>query len=351
MRRADVVAYALLALYSASPMLRRRRPAVAVGIGLAAGLAYSAAGYPAALTPVVLLSVYSAAESLPQRPARRVLAAGVLVGVVGTTVSPGPTDLGVPALIASAWLLGNFVGARRAHTAELERKNLELEQARLELAELAVTEERLRIARELHDVVAHSMSVVAMHAGTGRMVADTNPGAARDALATIETATRDALDEMRRMLGVLRGPAMSAPDLGPAPGLGDLESLIADVVRSGITVEVHVDGARTNVPPGVDLAAFRIVQEALTNVIKHAGGASTRVHVTYEPDEVVVEVTDDGRRSIGVGAPALPSGHGISGMRERIAMYGGELDVGPRPGGGFRVRARLPFAAAEEVGP
>jgi signal transduction histidine kinase len=350
-RAADPLAYALLAVYSVSPLLRRRAPGIAVGTGLAAGLAYAAAGYPAALTPVALLSVYSAAGLLPQRRARLVLAAALLVGVIGVTLGPGPTDVGIPALIVSVWLLGNFVGTRRTHTAELERKNRDLQQARLELAERAVADERLRIARELHDVVAHSMSVVALHAGTGRMVADANPAAARDALAIIETATRSALQEMRRLLGVLRASdSVVADELAPAPGLRDVDALVADVVRSGVTVEVQIAGERPDVPPGVDLSAFRIVQEALTNVIKHGGGAQTRVVVEYSPTEVVVEVSNAGCGPR-TGTAKVPSaGHGIAGMRERVALYGGDFDAGARPGGGFLVRARLPFAPDEAPG-
>ena len=272
LREPDVAAYTLAALYSALPILRRWAPVVAVFGGLAAGVAYAAAQYPVALTPVVLLSIYTAAAVLPQRPARVLLAAAVVLGVVGATAGPGPTDVGMPAVIVSAWLLGNYVGSRRRYTAELEDKNRLLEAARIELADRAVTEERLRIARELHDVVAHTISVVAVHAGTGRMVAAEDPAAAREALATIETATRAALVEMRRMLEVLRGSDSERPGtLVPAPGLGDLDALVADVVRSGVTVQVRVEGDRTDVPAGVDLAAYRIVQEALTNVIKHAG--------------------------------------------------------------------------------
>jgi signal transduction histidine kinase len=296
---------------------------------------------------VVLLSIYTAAGVLAPRPARLVLAAGLLLGTIGTLVSPGPTDVGVPALILSAWLLGNFVGSRRAHTAALEDRNRQLEQARVELAEQAVTEERLRIARELHDVVAHSMTVVALHAGTGRMVADRDPAAARRALADIETTARSALSEMRRMLGLLRVSDDEDPGrLAPAPGLGDLDTLVADVVRSGLTVEVRVSGERTQVPAGVDLAAYRIVQEALTNVIKHAGRVRATVAVDYTDDAVTVGVDDDGPQREPLAPTAAPpgtSGHGLVGMRERVSMYGGELDVGPGPSGGFHVGARLPF--------
>ena len=344
LREPDAFAYVLLAVYSLTPILRRRVPVIAVAGGLVAGLVYAAAQYPVALTPVVLLSIYTAASVLPQRRARLLLAGSVFLGIVGTTVGPGPTDPGVPALIVSAWLLGTYIGSRRRYTAELEAKNQLLEVARQELADRAVTEERLRIARELHDVVAHTMSVVAVQAGTGRMVADDDPAAARQALATIETTSRSALSEMRRMLGMLRSSDGGGPGaLTPAPGLGDLDALVADVVRSGVTVEVRVEGAHGPVPAGVDLAAYRIVQEALTNVIKHAGRVRATVVVRYSGDAVAVEVDnaapvhDDAR-------PARSTvGHGLVGMRERVAMYHGDLHAARCPTGGFHVAARLPF--------
>jgi signal transduction histidine kinase len=292
---------------------------------------------------VVLLSIYTAAAVLSPRRARLLLAGALVLGIVGTTVSPGPTDVGVPALIVSAWLLGNYVGSRRVYTAELESRNRLLEQAYLELADRVVTDERLRIARELHDVVAHTMSVVAVHAGTGRMVADEDPAAARQALATIEITTRSALAEMRRMLGMLRGSGEEGGARAPAPGLGDLDALVADVVRSGVIVEVRVEGDRIHVPAGVDLAAYRIVQESLTNVIKHAGRVRATVSVRYGDDAVNVEVDDDGPPQDGSRSLPSTTGHGLVGMRERVAMYHGDLDAGPGPLGGFHVAARLPY--------
>jgi signal transduction histidine kinase len=346
LREPDVAAYLLVAIYSGLPILRRWAPVVAVFGGLAAGVAFAAAQYPVALTPVVLLSIYTAAAVLTPRRARVLLAGAVVLGIVGATASPGPTDVGVPALIVSAWLLGNYVGSRRTYSAELEDKNRLLEQARVELADRAVTDERLRIARELHDVVAHTMSVVAVHAGTGRMVADDDPAAARQALATIETTIRSALLEMRRMLGILRASDSEEPGCrAPAPGLEDLDALVADVVRSGITVEVRVEGDRSDVPAGVDLAAYRIVQEALTNVIKHAGPVRVTVAVRYSDDAVTVEVDNDGPARHDSRSVPVATGHGLVGMRERVAMNHGDLDVGPRLIGGFHVAARLPFRA------
>ena len=340
-RDADALALALAAAHSASVVLRRPRPVAAVALGLATGLAYAAAGYPPALVPVVLLTVYSAAARLPERPSRRLLVVAFLVSALTSTLGPGPTNTSVPLLVAGAWFLGNSVRARRLYTETLEAQNRQLEQAQHDLARQAVTEERLRIARELHDVVAHSMSVVAVHAGTGRMVAGADPAAAERALATIESTTRSALGEMRRLLGVLRASDGDEPAaLGPAPGLADLDRLVADVARSGVDVELRVHGDRPEVPPGVDLSAYRVVQEALTNVLKHAGPARATVDVRYTAAGVTVEVADDGR---GAAVPASPGGHGLVGMRERVAVHGGELDAGPAPAGGFRVVARFPL--------
>ena len=343
-RDPDALALALVAAHSASVVLRRPRPVAAVALSLASGLAYSAANYPPALVPVVLLTVYSAAARLPERPSRRLLVAAFLVSAVASTLGPGPTNTSLPLLVAGAWFLGNSVRTRRLYTETLEAKNRELERAQDELARQAVTEERLRIARELHDVVAHSMSVVAVHAGTGRMVAGDDPAAAERALATIEATTRSALGEMRRLLGVLRSPDGDEPAaLGPAPGLADLARLVAEVARSGVDVELRVHGDRPDVPPGVDLSAYRVAQEALTNVLKHAGPARATVDVRYTGAGVIVEVVDDGR---GAAAPAPAGGHGLIGMRERVAVHGGELDAGPGPAGGFRIVARFPLGAA-----
>jgi signal transduction histidine kinase len=266
-RAADTGAYVLVVVYSGSVLARRRAPVAAVAVGLAAGLVYAAAGYPVALTPVALMSVYTAAGVLPRRPARVLLAVAVVVGSVGATLAPGPTDTSVPTLIGGAWLLGRYVGSKRAYTAELERKNEQLELAQRELADRAVTEERVRIARELHDVVAHTMSVVAVHAGTGRMVADSDPAAAKAALGTIETATRSALLEMRRLLGVLRSSdGVPPPELAPAPGLADVDALVA---RRG---EVGGHGRR----PGRGAARRRAAGRRPDGVPDRAGGADQR---------------------------------------------------------------------------
>ncbi|WP_218006735.1 sensor histidine kinase [Microtetraspora fusca] len=214
-----------------------------------------------------------------------------------------------------------------------------------QVAQRAVTEERLRIARELHDVVAHGMSLIAVKAGVANHVAEARPEEAREALRVIETASRDALAEMRRMLGVLRSEQEPDPGrdaegaFGPAPGLAGLPALAERAGMAGVRVELEVRGAE-RLPDGVELSVFRIVQEALTNVVKHAAPARCRVRVEAGAREVRVEVTDDGpgRRTL----PPAP-GHGLVGMRERVMMYGGTFAAGPRPEGGFEVSARLPL--------
>jgi signal transduction histidine kinase len=256
-----------------------------------------------------------------------------------------PTVVSNGLVIGAAWLLGHFVGVRRAYTARLER-TAELERTRAEQARRAVAEERLRLARELHDVVAHSISVIAVQSGVGAHVAKTQPEEAAKALAAIEATSRAALIELRRLLGVLRQEGEPQGDLAPVPGLADLDGLLAEVAKAGLGVRLRVEGTPSPLPAGVDLSAYRIVQEALTNVVKHAGPARAQVTIRYRDQEVMVEVTDDGR---GVTAPTSNGrarvGHGLIGMRERIQVFGGDLEAGPHPVGGFRVAARLPFAA------
>jgi signal transduction histidine kinase len=240
---------------------------------------------------------------------------------------------------------GDGTRRRQEAIAAAQERAAELELAREELARRAVTEERLRIARELHDVVAHSMSIIAVQSGVGAHVLDSQPEEARKALAAVEATSRQALVEMRRLLGVLRAETEPRGSLVPAPGLADVEALAAEVAQAGVRVEVRIEGTPAELPAGLDLSAYRIVQEALTNVVRHAGPATARVAVSYAADRVRVEVVDDGRG----GDPGRDhGGHGIAGMRERAELYGGTLEAGPGPGGGFRVAASLPLDTAEE---
>ena len=342
--------YALALVHTLPLAARRRFPGVVLALGVASGLAVAALGLsPIVLGVAILVAVYSVAAYGTRWVSLAGLAAAEL-GSVAVQLTPGrfqaPTVVSNALVIGAAWLLGHFVGVRRAYTARLEERTAELEQAREELARRAVTEERLRLARELHDVVAHAMSVIAVQSGVGAHVASTQPEEAAKALSAIEATSRAALEELRRLLGVLRQDSEPQGDLVPVPGLADLDGLLAEVSKAGLGVRLRVEGTPSPLPAGVDLSAYRIVQEALTNVVKHAGPARAQVVVGYGDREVTVVVTDDGR---GVGALAGDGragvGHGLIGMRERVAAFNGDLEAGPRPGGGFRVAARLPLAA------
>ena len=261
------------------------------------------------------------------------VAAVVLVGgsVTGTPYGWHPYGLVVlgAGFLAGAWTTGRMVRERRAEAAR----------SAAELAGRAVVEERLRIARELHDVVAHGMSLIAVKAGAANHVMAVRPDEARDALRVIESTSRTALAEMRHLLGVLRTDG-DGLDLAPAPGLAGLAMLVERAEQAGVPVELDVRGTE-RLTEGVALSVYRIVQEALTNVVRHAAPARCRVSVVAGPGEVDVEVTDDGP-----GTRMLPpdrsTGHGLIGMRERVLMYGGSFHAGPRPEGGFGVSARLP---------
>jgi signal transduction histidine kinase len=341
------LAYVLALLHTLPLAARRRYPGAVLGIGVASGLAVATLGVsPIVLGIAILVAVYSVAAYGSRWVSLAGLAAAEL-GSAAVQLTPGrfqaPTVVSNALVIGAAWLLGHFVGVRRAYTARLEQA-AELERTRAELARRAVAAERLRLARELHDVVAHSISVIAVQSGVGAHVASTQPEEAAKALAAIEVTSRAALVELRRLLGVLRQDGEPQGDLAPVPGLADLDRLLAEVAKAGLAVRLRVEGTRPELPAGVDLSAYRIVQEALTNVVKHAGPARAQVVVGYGDQEVTVVVTDDGR---GVTAPTgdgrAEVGHGLIGMRERVQVFGGDLEVGPRPGGGFRVAARLPL--------
>jgi signal transduction histidine kinase len=340
--------YALALLHTLPLAARRRFPGAVLALCVATGLAVATVGVPDLLGIAILVAVYSVAAYGDRWVSLAGLAAAEL-GAAAVQLTQGsfqwPTPITNALVIAAAWLLGHFVGVRRAYTARLEQ-TAELERARAEQARQAVAEERLRLARELHDVVAHSISVIAVQSGVGAHVAKTQPEEAAKALAAIEVTSRAALTELRRLLGVLRQEDEPQGNLAPVPGLADLDSLLAEVAKAGLAVRLQVEGRPAQLPAGVDLSAYRIVQEALTNVVKHAGPARAQVAIRYRDHEVMVEVTDDGR---GAAAPTGDGrarvGHGLIGMRERVAVFGGDLEVGPRPGGGFRVAARLPLAA------
>jgi signal transduction histidine kinase len=314
---------------------RRVMPRAAFAVSIGAGGLYLAAGWPmvglgvAALVMTYSLAAYSArVHSLVGLAAIEV---GLILGaLLGSGRPQFDTLFGNLIILAAAWILGD--GARR------RREDALSEQERL--ARQAVSEERLRIARELHDVVAHSMSVIAVQAGTGRMVIDDDVEHARRALGAIEETSKRALDEMRRLLGVLRADTPDGAALAPVPTLDDLDRLVAYAVEGGTPVDVSVGGDRRKAPAGIELAAYRVLQEALTNVRRHAPGAPARIHLAYEPAELVVIVENP----LADGQPATGSaGHGLVGMRERVSLYGGTFEAGPHPDGTFKVSARIPY--------
>ena len=343
-RDPDTLAAVLVVVVNATIALRRRAVGAALAIALVGGTIYAARQYPPMASPAVPLIVYMAATVLDTRRSRLVLVVAAAGSWVATTVAAGPTDLDAVLIVAGSWLLGHYVRTRRLLVAELEQRAADLERQREEQAGRAVAEERLRIARELHDVLAHTMSVVAVQAGTGRLVGVEHPEAAIDALAAVETTARSAMHEMRQILTVLRADDEGqGASVTPTPGLDDLPALVTQVAGAGIDVDVRVDGEPRPVPAGVGLAAYRIAQEALTNVIKHAGGAHASVLLRYTDDAMLLEIRDDGPAT---GFTTAAGGHGLVGMRERAAVHGGELTAGPDPHGGFVVTARLPVKPA-----
>src|SRR5215218_2772021 len=340
----SLAAYLLVLAHTLPIAVRRRWPLGVLAVGLATGAGVAALGLNlVVLTFALLIYVYTVAARCPRRVSVAALAATeALLALVWLSRPRAIGDGGSMVLdglvMAAAWWLGDGTRRRQEAIVTAQQRAAELEQAREELARRAVTEERLRIARELHDVVAHSMSIIAVQSGVGAHVLDSQPEEARKALVAVEATSRQALVEMRRLLGVLRQEAEPRGSLAPAPGLAEVEALAAEVARAGVRVEVHIEGTPCELPAGLDLSAYRIVQEALTNVVRHAGPATARVAVRYSPGQVALEVVDDGR---GPGAEDR-GGHGLAGMRERAALYGGTLEAGPVPGGGFRVAATLP---------
>jgi signal transduction histidine kinase len=347
------VGIALVCVASAGVALRRWRPLTALAVALAAQAVTVFLGFTVDPMLAVAAVLYVIGLVKPARIAVGALGAvlltlSVLALLTPAYVSgsgPGVTRVeanfgkaaGTAIVLLAAWAAGRAVRAGRAYADGLREQAERRAEAKVDQARRAVAEERLRIARELHDVVAHSMSVVAVQAGVGRYVIDSNPAEAARALDAIETTSRATLREMRQLLGMLRDGTPG--EMLSAPGLADIADLAG---RAGLRVDVAVRGMPRELPAGVDLAAFRIVQEALTNVVKHAGTGHGRVVVTYSDEAVAIEVTDDGAGAAGGG----DEGHGLIGMRERVALYGGEFSAGPLPGRGYRVRASLPIGAA-----
>ena len=357
--------------------VRRRFPVSAYVAALAIGAAQVIVGIGPTFTdsPLqptfadigILILLYTVAAERPRRVSLPALAACVvLFATVVTRYNPGGAQprhqvefFLVTALLyllapISAWVLGDSMGYRRAYSAALEERAVRAERERDTQAQIAAAAERARIARELHDVIAHNLSVMVAQADGGAYAFDAAPAQSREALAQIGRTGRQALSEMSSLLGVLRtGP--EAPALAPAPAADEIAQLVTQAREAGMRVSYTMEGAARPLPGGLSLAAYRIVQEALTNVRKHAGPeAAAEVTLRYDHDDLLVRVTDDGPGADGTlpryggPQPAVIPGHGLAGMRERAATYGGTLQAGPRPGGGFEVTARLPLPPVRE---
>jgi signal transduction histidine kinase len=335
----------VIVVLSAVPLVFRRQfPAgalLAVGAGELALLVLDLHGAPLAL----LIAIYGVAERSDQRRsiARLILALILTTLAVAVFIETPSLVLMVGLSLVMAWSLGALQSARARLAAETERRVELLERERETQAQLAVTDERARIARELHDVVAHSVSVMTMHAAGARLALNDDPDRADEAMAEVERTGRRSLTELRRLLGLLDRGAKSA-DLAPQPGLARLDDLVEQFRRAELPVDLDVDGEPRELPSGVDLSAFRIIQEALTNVLKHAGHVPVTVTLRYRNDGLSIAVVN----AINGGPPTAVepgTGRGLVGMRERVALLGGRFVAGPEPDGRFRVDCELPLTA------
>jgi signal transduction histidine kinase len=339
-RPLDPLAWVLMGVAASVLLGRRRWPLGVLALTVGTSVVYLGLEYP--YGPILLamsVAMYSVAVRLPVGPSLVACGMTMLAVVVPDLLVVDPPLLTEAALLLAvlsglllpAWAIGTVVrlgqeAERRAHQEEARRR---------------ADEERLRIAREVHDVVGHSLAVINLRAGVALHVVGRRPEEAEVALDAIKRSSKEALEELRRTLAVFRQPGNTDGPWRPTPGLGQLDTLVAAIAEGGLPVQVAVTGQRADLPAAVDLAAYRIVQESLTNVARHAGPTTATVKVGYEPDAVVLEIADTGS-----GRPsgaARSAGHGIAGMRERAAAVGGTLQAGPDGDGGFLVRARLPL--------
>ncbi|MBB2913765.1 signal transduction histidine kinase [Streptosporangium becharense] len=355
-REPDALSLTLIVAGCLSAALRGGRPFLALTLVCLAQIAPAMTGRSTSLLWLVtLVLVYSIAAhrglAVSLGAPALGLAAHLASAALGGRLGDVRAHLPVAVLIAAAWIVGRNVRLRRAYQAELGDRARRMERAREADRRAARAEERSRIARELHDVVAHHVSVMTVQASAARRVLAADPGRAGEALSAIEELGRTAMTEMRSMVGVLRTDAAPA-ERTPQPGVAEIPALVDQMSEAGLRTRLCVEGEPGTLSPGVDLAAYRLVQEALTNSLRHAGPrARAWVTLRHGPGELTVRVEDDGRgpatRDPGAGPDidpdAEPGGHGLTGIRERVALYGGILRIGPRPGGGFEVNARFPL--------
>jgi signal transduction histidine kinase len=339
----------ILAPIIAGPLLVRRRFPFGAPVAVGAGVVIASFADPS-LVPfdfIAFLAGAAAVFLLAQRPDWRQAVAGLAmaVGVEAIVVHNDPRGqigqlIFVSLIFTVVWVVGFSLGRKFAEVDEARERAARAEREREQRARAAVAEERARIARELHDVVGHSVSVMTVQASGVRRLLQPEQEREREALLIVERTGREALAEMRRMVGVLRRPE-EAPALAPQPSLEHLERLVEQAREAGLPVDLRVEGEALELPAGVDLTAYRLVQEGLTNAIKHSRATRAEVVVNYGEGEIEVLVSDNGN---GVGN-GDGGGHGLVGMRERVSVYGGKLEAGPQPGGGYRLRARLPVAS------
>ena len=352
-RPPDALAYSLGLSVAALLLVRRRWPGVVLVLSAVLMHVYLMLDYPA-FSPSLLLGVplYSAVMAGQLRLALGMVAfifLGYTAGRLYEGDAPLPVVVGAfyeTVLLGLVIALGEVIRNRRAWQAEVHARLERAEHDALRESQRRVTEERLRIARDIHDVVAHTIAVVVVQAGLAADILDKDPEQAREALRTIRGSSRAALNELRATIGVLRGGEVGdgAPR-GPTPGLGQMQHLIDAASAGGLRVEVQRQGEERAPPAAVDHTAYRILQEALTNVLRHARAQVARVEIQYTAHELTIRVVDDGTGS----AVASRSGHGLRGMAERAAALGGTLHAGSRPEGGFEVRARLPLDPAQHI--
>ena len=338
-----LVAFAALVM-TLSLAWRRRAPVAVAAVVMAAltvlALVSNAPDVTVFGIAAVVLAMYSVAAHCELR--------GALVGAAVVLVPAFVLEAGVDGefgnfffiavMNASVWVAGRAVRSQGSRAARLADRTVVLEREGEQRARTAVSEERARIARELHDIVAHSVSTMVVQAGAERRVLDDGQASTREVLLSIERTGRQAMGEMRRLLGMLRKDDQELA-LAPQPSLAHVDLLVDQIRAAGMPVELRVEGEPVPLPPGVDLSAYRIVQEALTNALKHAGPARAIVTVRYDKHELTLEIADSGRGAVNGNG----GGHGLVGMRERVALFGGELDAGSRAGRGFAVQARLPL--------
>lgn len=327
-------------------IVRRRWP---IPVLLIALVGFSAAGNASNLAALMGGLIAAVSVGLDERHpvlgpiASAAVATGIAVEFGGgsNTQLPIPPWLTPFLLIGAAFLAGRVVADRQVLAErQLERAN-QLQREHDAAVTAAAEAERRHIARELHDVIAHSVSVMVVQAAAARHVVEEKPEASRDALLAVETSGHEAMAELRKMLGVLNEDGDSEAPMAPQPGIDRLDALVARVREAGLPVDLRVEGEARPLPPGVDVAAYRIVQEALTNALKYAGGAATEAVLRYSPAAIDIEVVDEGR----VETPADGIGRGLTGMRERVAVFGGSIEAGRRESGGYAVHAHLPLEA------